>query len=220
MYVVLAPEALDRPEAYPEWCSLGWFRNYRHLTGDVETHYHDLPEVYLWHEGTAAAVIAGQAVAMRPGLVAYTAAGDHHSYAVAGRHSNTGLAPKAFPGCRSGHLHTQTTGESPRPSVPSFWVAPEENPFAAPRELPRHCFARHIASARFTTAQTVLQRAATSWLALLVREGEIRVQADGQTLEVPENHLLVAAPGTRLCVVALSAAEVALAEGWPTETPG
>lgn len=219
MFAVLTPDVLGRPDAYPAWCDLGWFQNCRHLTASVEPHYHDLPEIYVWHEGTGEARIDGQAVAMRYGVLAYTTAGALHSITPAGTYSNTGIMSRAFPGCRSGHLHTQTTGESPRPQAPSFALAPENNPFAAPRELPRHCFARRVACARFTGAQTVLRRVTESWLGLLVREGRIRVQADGQIADVPEDHLLVASAGVGLCVSAVGPADVVLAEGWPAETP-
>jgi mannose-6-phosphate isomerase-like protein (cupin superfamily) len=218
MYVVLAPDALDRPETYPEWCDLGWFRNYRHLTGAVETHYHDLPEIYLWHEGNGDARIDGQPVTMRSGVMVYTAAGAQHSITPAGVHSNTGIMPKAFLGCRHGHLHTQETGESPKPKAPSFRLTPEENPFATPRDLPRHCFTRRVACGRFADAQTILQRTSESWLALLVREGRINVRADGHVVDVPESHLFIASQGVDLRVSSVGNSEVALAEGWPAGT--
>lgn len=217
MHVVITPDAVACPEAYPEWCGLGWFQNFRHLTCSVELHYHDLPEVYLWHEGRAEAMIDGQPVPMRYGVVAYTAAGAQHSYAPAGTHSNTGIMPKAYPGCRNGHLHIQTTGESPKPEAPSFSLTPEENSCATPVELPRHCFARHMACGRFTDAQVILKRAPEGWLGLLVREGKIHVWSEGQVIEVPENHLFIASPQCELRAWSVDRSEVALAEGWPVE---
>jgi len=215
MHIVLTPDKLGRSDAYPEWCGLGWFRNYRQVRGNVEPHYHDLPEVYLWHEGEAEAVIDVRPVSMRPGVVSYTAAGAHHSYVAQGLHSNTGLMPKSFPGCRGGHLHTKETGETPNPKLPSFCVMPEVNPFGIPQELPRHCFARHITSGRFSSGQILSQRITESWIALLVRESKIDVRVDGQDVEVLEGHLFVASKGVELSVSAVDGAEVAMAEGWP-----
>lgn len=215
MHVVLTPARLGDPSAYPEWCDLSWFQNCRHLTGSIEPHYHDLAEIYLWHEGRATALIDGQPVPMRYGMLAYTAAGAHHSYEPAGMHSNTGITPRALPGCRPGHLHTDETGETPRPRAPSFWVTPEENPFAAPLELPRHCFARRVACARFAAGDVLLARRTEGWLGLLVREGRLSVRADGQAIETPADHLFLASPGVELAVSSVGDAEGVLAEGWP-----
>lgn len=221
MYVILTPDALDCPEAYPDWCGLSWFRNYRHIAGTelVETHYHDLPEIYLWHEGEAEAMIDGQPVPMRYGVMAYTAAGALHSITPTGIHSNTGIMPKAFPGCRKGHLHTDKTGESPKPQMPSFCMTSAENPFATPLELPRHCFARQIACAHFAGAQTILKRTTESWLGLLVREGEISIRVDGHVVKVSENHLFIVSQNIKLDVSSIINSEVAMVEGWPAKTP-
>ena len=62
MHVVLSNEEQNRPEAYPAWCNLSWFHNCRDITGDVETHYHDAAEIWLWHEGTAEGVVDGKEV--------------------------------------------------------------------------------------------------------------------------------------------------------------
>jgi len=215
MDVVLTTDALECPEAYPDWCDLGWFQNFRHMTGNVEKHYHDLPEIYLWHEGKAEAIIDGRPVSLNYGVMAYTAAGAQHSYVPTGVHSNTGIMPRIPPGCRRGHLHPQETGESPKPNVPSFRVTPEENSFAAPLELPRHCFARRVACARFADAQTILKRKSESWLGLLVREGQISIRADGHGIEVPANHLFIASQNVALSVLSVVSSEVALVEGWP-----
>lgn len=216
--ILLSPAELDDRSKYPSWCALGWFKNYRHLPGgSCEVHYHDLPEVYLWHEGKARALIDNLPVDMTPGVMAYTAAGAEHSYVAEGMYSNTGLMPKPFPGCRGGHLHRQETGESPVPKVPSFVVPQESNPFAALKELPPHCFARHISCGRFTNVQTILGRTTQSWLALLVREGKIGVRADGEFTVVETGHLFMAPFHTGLEVTSIGNSEVALAEGWPPE---
>ena len=213
--VLLSPDELEDRGKYPSWCDLGWFRNYRHLPGgSCEVHYHDLPEVYLWHEGKAQAVIDNQPVDMAPGVMAYTAAGAEHSYVAEGMYSNTGLMPKPFPGCRGGHLHRQKTGESPVPKAPSFVVSQESNTFAAPKELPRHCFARHISCGRFANAQTILGRTTQSWLALLVREGKIGVKAGGDFTVVETEYLFIAPLNTGLKVTSSGDSEVAMAEGW------
>ena len=217
MYVMLTPDALGCPEAYPEWCDLGWFQNYRHMTSSVETHYHDLPEIYLWYEGNATAMIDDQSVPMRYGVMAYTAIGAQHSITPTGMHSNTGIMPKAFPGCRQGHLHTQTTGELPKPKAPSFYLTPEENPFDAPSELPRHCFTRCVTCGQFTDAQTIIKRTSEGWLGLLVREGKVSIRADGHLIEAPENHLFIASQSVELRAFSIGSSEVALAEGWPTK---
>lgn len=218
MYVLLTPDELVCPEAYPAWCNLSWFQNFRNMTASVELHYHDLPEIYLWHEGKADAIIDGQPVPMRYGVMAYTAAGGQHAYIPEGAHSNTGVMPETFSGCRSGHLHVHETGESPQPEVPSFWVAPEQNPFAAPMDMPRCCFARHVVCGRFADAQTILKRHSEGWLALLVREGRIGIRADGHVMDAPENHLFLASQGVELDVSSSGMSEAALVEGWPDWT--
>ena len=216
MHVVLTPKALGDAAAYPPWCDLSWFQNCRHLTSSVEPHYHDLPEIYLWHEGKAEALIDDRPVPMRHGMLAYTAAGALHSYIpTTGIHSNTGITPRALPGCRPGHLHPKETGESPQPKAPSFCLTPEQNPFAAPLELPRHCFARHVACGRFAAGQAILAQRATSWIGLLVREGTINIRADSHVVEVPSDHLFLASPAVELKATAVGGSEVALAEGWP-----
>lgn len=217
MYKVLTKDELGRSKAYPEWSELGWFQNYRQIRSNVELHYHDLAEIYLWHEGQVDAEIGGRPVLMRAGMVAYTAAGDQHSYIAGGSYSNTGIMQKSFQGCRSGHLHVNETGENPKAKVPSFLVNPEENPFAMPKELPRYCFARHVTSGRFNDGQTVLKRITDSWLGLLVREGRLSVSVEDQMVDVPENHLFIASQGVELNVFSSGSSEVALAEGWPNE---
>ena len=219
MYVILKSDELAHPDAYPGWCDLSWFQNVRHATGRVEQHYHDLPEVYLWHEGQGEAVIDGRPVAMRYGAMAYTVAGAQHSINPAGLHSNTGIVPRLFSGCRCGHLHTEETAEQPHPRHPSFWLMPEANAFITPVELPRHCFVRHATCGRFAGAQSIFSGKTAGWLALLVREGQLRIRADNREALVSEGHLLITPQGTLIEVCATGPAEVARADGWPDWKP-
>lgn len=218
MHTILKPGDLDEATSYPKWCGVSWFKNFRKETAlKVEHHYHDFPEVYIWHEGSALAKIDGETVALRAGVIAYTATGAHHSYAADGVYSNTGIVPKVPLGCRGGHLHTSDTGESPKSQFPCFSLTPEENNLFAPMELPRYSFARHIACANFHDKTPAFKRTTASWCGFLVRDGAFRVSIENQSVILPENHLLFVSRGVTLEISAETDAEMAMVEGWPND---
>ena len=94
MYVVLSIEDRVKLNAYPQWCNLGYFRDYRDINGHTERHYHDVAEIWLWHEGRADGVVEDEDVDLRPGVMVYTPAGCQHAYHSHGLHSNTGIMPR------------------------------------------------------------------------------------------------------------------------------
>ena len=120
MYVVLKSTEQGQPDAYPAWCSTSWFHDFRDITSDVESHYHDAAEIWLWHEGGADGVVDGEKVSLVPGVMVYTPAKCLHDYRAHGRHSNTGIGPRPESWMRSGHLHVEKTGENLSPEMAAY----------------------------------------------------------------------------------------------------
>jgi len=217
VHIVLSNEDQNRPEAYPEFCHLGWFHNCRARTGDVEPHYHDAAEIWLWHEGTADGVVDGREVALRPGVMVYTPPGCLHSYRAHGRHSNTGITPRPESWMRRGHLHVEETGAPPSPEMPAFCFAPAENPPGAPAVFPPGAFLKTACRGQYEAGADVLKTVTAGWLAVLVREGRLAVAVDGAAVAVNESELLIAGPACAVEARAQAASELAFAVGWPPQ---
>ncbi len=217
MYVLLDEAEQNRPDAYPEWCDLSWFHNCRSISGDVERHYHDAPEIWLWHEGDAEAVVDGEPASLCPGVVVYTPAGCLHSYQQHGRHSNTGIVPQLLPSMRRGHLPPDETGEQPSPEASAFCLGPEENDWRPPAVFPAEAFLRSAYSGQYQSGDTVLRTTTEGWVAILAREGSLGGTVDGGAIEISEPQLLILGPLSVIQLRARTACEVAFAVGWPPE---
>lgn len=217
MHVILGDEEQNQAEAYPEWCDLSWFHNCKDITVDVELHYHDAPEIWLWHEGAADGIVDGQEIALTPGVMVYTPPGCLHSYHARGRHSNTGIVPRMREGQRGGHLHVDETGENPVPEMPAFHVAPEDSHAQHPAAFPPGAFLQSAYRATYEADDRVLRAVTTGWTAILVREGSLAATVDGSEVELGESELLIVDRSCSVDVRAAAASEVAFAFGWPPE---
>ena len=214
MYLVLNNDEQNQPESYPKWCNLSWFHDCRGIQGNVEPHYHDAAEIWLWHEGSADALVDAHPISMYPGLMVYTPAGCLHSYQADGQHSNTGIVPRLAPSMRHGHLHVEQTRESPSPEIPAFHFLPEENHPEAPAVFPPAAFLKSAYRGQYEAGASVLQVTLPSWAAVLVREGRLAVTIDGNALEVNEYELLILDCDSVVEIRAKTACELAFAIGW------
>ena len=217
MYVVLNPEQQNQPESYPDWCNLSWFHDCRGITGDVEPHYHDAPEIWLWHEGSAEGVVDGEKIALSPGAMVYTPAGCLHSYQAHGQHSNTGIVPRRESWMRHGHLHVEETGESPSSEMPAFHFGPEEGLPGDPAVFPRGAFLKAAYRGQYEANTDVLQTTTTGWTAILVREGRLAATVDRNAVVVSGPDLLIVGRSCSMEARAEVACELAFAVGWPHE---
>lgn len=217
MHIILGYEDQNQAEAYPEWCDLSWFHNCKDITVDVELHYHDAPEVWLWHEGAADGIVGGREVALTPGVMVYTPPGCLHSYQARGRHSNTGIVPRMREGQRGGHLHVDETGEDPVPEMPAFHFAPEDSLPSDPTVFPSGAFLKSAYCATYAADDRVLRTMTTGWTALLVREGSLAATVDDSEVELGESELLIVDRSSSVDVKAVTASEVAFAFGRPPE---
>lgn len=219
-HVILNAEEQSRYEAYPPWCNLSWFQNCpygQEAGGIVEAHYHDFVEIWLWHQSCADGVVDGQAVKMSPGVMAYNPVGSIHSYVFHGFHSNTGICPRRRPGARGGHLHVEETGENPYPDMPAIILMPERNNPAHPAILPKSAFLQNAYSGQFNKGKTVFKGKTKSWLAILVREGHLTGNVDGENVDLLEPMLLIVDQGATVKLKAETASDAAFAVGRPTE---
>ncbi|HRJ73264.1 MAG TPA: AraC family ligand binding domain-containing protein [Terrimicrobiaceae bacterium] len=215
MHVILTAREQDHPDHYPAWSPLGWFRNVRGMQGDVENHYHDIPEAWIWHEGSAFGIIAGAPVELTPGTAVYLPPGCLHSYAAHGRHSNTGIAPRRGAAMRAGHLHPEETGESPSPASAPVHLPPHENTAERPGELPQGSFLRNIYSGWFPAGAPIWRGTCAAWMALLIRTGGAEGIAGPHPFVLGEGDALIVQAGTDWQLAAGSDSDIAFAIGWP-----
>jgi mannose-6-phosphate isomerase-like protein (cupin superfamily) len=216
MYIVLNADQQGDPAAYPQWCNLSCFRTTQAATADVEPHYHDAAEIWLWHRGRAEGEVDGKAVALCPGVMVYTPAGSLHAYRAGAEHANTGIIPRREPWMRQGRLHPEETGETPSPEIPPFHVPAEQNTAAAPAVFPAGAFLKSAYAARVQKGGSVLRSSLQSWTAILVREGRLAGNVGGEMVAVAEPDLLVLDCGAAVDFRAESASELAFAVGWPS----
>ena len=215
MHVLLSQEEQNQPAPYPPWCNLSWFYNCRGISGDVELHYHDAAEIWLWHEGTGESVVDGQDIPLRPGTMVYTPAGCQHSYQTTGKHSNTGIVPRKEDWMRTGHLHVLETGESPTPEMASFHFPSEANQPGNPVRSPTGAFLSSAFHGTFDAGENIMRTTTSGWTAILVREGILEAIVDETSLVVREPELLIASDSSQLDLRAQTASEVVFAVGWP-----
>ncbi len=220
MHVILSQQDQGRPEAYPEWCNLSWFYNCCRITGDVEPHYHDAAEIWLWHEGAAGGVVDGEEVSLCPGVMVYAPAGCLHSYRAHDQHSNTGIVPRWESWMRPGHLHVEETGENPSPEMPAFHFPPEDNHPRCPAVFPPGAFLKTAYRGRYEAAANVLNTVTTSWMAILVREGRLAATIDGSAMAVNVPELLIVDQSCSMEVRAETASELVFAVGRPPDNKG
>ena len=215
MHVMLDADAQNDPDSYPAWCNLSWFHDCANLDMDVERHYHDHAEIWLWHSGRAEGTVGERAVDLYEGVMVYTSAGCQHAYKQIAPHSNTGITPRADRPVRRGHLHVEETGESPTAEMPPFWYAPTDNTPAHPAAFPRQAFLQSACAGRFDANDAVWQGSRNAWWAALVREGELNAAVDGQTESIDAGELLIVRAGADIDLRAAVPSEVAFAIGWP-----
>lgn len=212
-YVILGFEEQNNYDNYPEWCDLCWFHNCVGVDCDIEKHYHDTVEIWLWHRGSAEGVIDGNNVALYPGVMVYASRGSLHQYNQDGKHNNTGISPRVAPDVRVGHLHIEETGEDPRPEFPAFWFTPEENNPRHPAEFPEKAFLRHAYRGEFKKGDVVCDENKDVWWGVLVREGALAGSVDGEDVDLPEGSLLLIRPGVKVYLKAKADSEAAFAVG-------
>lgn len=217
MHTILNADQQGDPAAYPRWCNLSCFRNTRAATADIEPHYHDAAEVWLWHEGTADGEVDGAPVPLSPGVMVYTPAGSLHAFRAEAEHANTGIIPRRESWMRTGRLHPEETGETPTPEIPPFALAAERNTAAAPAVFPEAAFLRNAYSARCHEGAEIHRTTLSSWAAILVREGRIAGTVDGESVVVAEPDLLILDRGATVDLRADVSSELAFAVGWPPE---
>lgn len=216
MHVLLDADQQNRPENYPPWCNLSWFHNCVGIDADVERHYHDLGEIWLWHEGRAEGEVGGETVPLRPGVMVYTPAGCQHAYRRQTRHSNTGIVPRGHPGVRRGHLHVDETGEAPVPETAPFWFAADENTPASPARFPREAFLESAYHGGYARGEQVWKGSRDAWWALLVRAGRLTGLVEGTSRSVATGELLIVHAGTHADIRAAAPSDVVFAFGWPS----
>ena len=179
-------------------------------------HYHDIDEIWLWHEGSAEPTVGDHTISMRPGVLVYTPAGCFHGYHQHTVHSNTGITPRAAPSARRRHLHAQENGQPLAPAMPPFWLLPEENTAIKPTIFDSREFLQSAYQARYTRDQQVWQGTRDEWWALLVREGVLTGQIEDKSVRLRVDELLVAKATTSADLYAAGESEVAFAIGWPS----
>lgn len=215
MYKILNTQQQSDPALYPEWTNLGWFQNVRGITCDIEEHYHDAPEIWLWHEGGADGIFEGTPVDLHHGVLVYTPAKCLHSYKAHGMHSNTGISPKLDSTMRSGHLHLEETGELLIPEMASFHLPCKQNNPASPVDFPSGAFLKNAYCGEFNTGDTVYDNTCDNWIAILIREGQISGTVDGEELIAREGDLLIVSAGSKVKLHTDADSEIAFAIGWP-----
>lgn len=213
-HVIMDEQEQDQRDKYPSWCGLGWFHDCRG-DSDVEPHYHDHAEIWLWHEGSAEGVAGNESLHLRRGMMLYTPAGCIHSYRHTTSYRNTGITPKRSASMRCGHLHVEETGENPTPEMPAFWFDSEDNKPGMPALFPRQAFLQSAYSGRYGASERVWQGKRDGWWALLVREGCLAGRAEQEPLKLSEGELLIVPSGEGIELVAETESEVAFALGWP-----
>ena len=215
MYIILDRQEQNQPERYPAWCGLSWFHNCVDIDADVERHYHDLPEIWLWHQGRAHGLVGDEPVPLRPGVMVYTPAGCQHAYTHETRHSNTGITPRAHRPVRRGHLHVVETGEDPVAEMPAFWFAPEDKAPAAPARFPRGAFLHGAYRGLYAAEDPVWNGGRDAWWALLVRQGRLVGHIEGRPHDLVAGQLLITSAATPVDLHAATASDVAFALGRP-----
>lgn len=215
MYTILNIQEQGNPALYPEWTNLGWFQNVRGITCDIEEHYHDAPEIWLWHEGGADGIFEDVPIDLHHGVLVYTPAKCLHSYKAHGMHSNTGISPKLDASMRPGHLHLEETGECLMPEMPAFHLPQNLNTPANPVDFPSGAFLKNAYCGRFCTGDIVWESCCSSWVGILIREGRISGTVDREEIIASEGDLLIISSGSKARLHSNAESETAFAVGWP-----
>lgn len=216
MHVIVSGyENLISGTGFPEWANLRAFA----ITGsekqkDVEIHYHHYEEVWFWWKGKGAGWIEGAEYTMLPGVLSYAPPNRLHAIGQMGPRKNTLIVPKLPEGEKWGHLHLEETGETLTPDRNTILLMPEQTTPDTDYEFPEGTFMRSCWGGAFSGGESVLDRTAESWSALLVREGTFTGEVDGESIRLNPQQCLFLSEGSAVRLKAEGPADCAFVQGW------